>query len=327
MDNSKFKALLSKVEKEFGKEAIASEIKDIKRVSSGCLSLDIALGGGYAIGRLIEIFGWESSGKTTLALHLAAEVQKSGGRVGYIDTEHALDLFYAASLGVDVDITAEDPKFVLSQPDSGEQAIEITRMFVGSGEFQLVVIDSVAALVPKAVIQGKAGDQKIGLVARLLSQLVPTLVSPAANNDCIVCFINQFREKVGVMYGSPNVTTGGNALKFYTSQRIEVSRVGQGKDKDEVAISNRTRAKIIKNKVSPPHRIAEFSIVFGEGIDFVSDVLEISSELEIVKKSGSWYSYGETKLGQGADNVVLLLKDNPELFEEITNKVKQEIGL
>lgn len=326
----KFKNLIARVEKEFGKEAIVQEIKEVKRFSSGCISLDIALGGGWAVGRLIEIFGWEASGKTTACLHAAAEIQKEGGRVGYIDTEHSLDLFYAASLGVDVDVEADDPKFVLSQPDSGEQAIEIARMFTSSGEFKLVVIDSVASLVPKAVIQGKAGDQKIGLIARLMSQLTPTLVSPAQKNECTVLFVNQFREKIGVMFGSPNTTTGGNALKFYTSQRVEISRIGQGKGKDENGnesiISNKTRAKVKKNKVSPPFKEAEFQIAFGIGIDYWTDVVEIGINLELVTKSGSWYSYGNTK-GQGLETFVDMLKEDVNTFEELELKVKQECGL
>lgn len=326
----KFRDLISRVEKEFGKEAIVQEIKEVERISSGCLSLDLALGGGYAVGRLIEIFGWESSGKTTLALHLAAEVQKKGGRVGYIDTEHSLDLFYAAALGVDVDIEAEDAKFVLSQPSSGEEAIEIARMFTGSGLFELVVIDSVASLVPKAVIQGKAGDQKIGLIARLMSQLVPTLVAPAQQNNCTICFINQFREKIGVMFGSPTTTSGGNALKFYTSQRIEVSRIGGVKTKndegDEELTANKVKVKVKKNKVSPPFKEAEFQIVFGEGINYHADVIEIGVSLGFVQKSGSWFSFDGTK-GQGFESFVDMLREDVGEFEKLETKVKEECGI
>ena len=326
MGKEGIKSVLATIEKKFGKESLVGELVEIEKVSSGCLSLDVALGGGYAVGRVIEVRGWESSGKSTIALHLAAEIQKGGGRVGYVDTEHALDLFYANQLGVDVDITAEDPKFVLSQPDCGEDALGIVNEMVKSGEFKLIVVDSVAGLVPKALIQGEVGDKKIGLIAQLMSQWTPIIVTSAHNNDCIVCYISQYREKIGVMFGSSTTTTGGNALKFYASQIIEVARIGQEKDGEEV-LANKTRVKVLKNKVAPPFKKAEFDIVFGEGINFIADVLDLAAELEIVKKSGSWFSYGETKLGQGRAGVITLLKDNPELFEEIEGKVKNELGL
>jgi recombination protein RecA len=317
--------VLSNIEKKFGKESLVGEIHEIEKVSSGCIGLDLALGGGYPRGRIIEIMGWESSGKTTLALHLAAEVQKLDGRIGYIDTEHALDLFYANQLGIDVDVTSKDPQFVLSQPGSGEEALGIANEMVKSGEFQLIVIDSVAGLVPKALIQGEVGDRKIGLIAQLMSQWTPIIATSAAKNDCLVAYISQFREKIGVMFGNPTTTTGGNALKFYASQRLEVSRIGQNKDGEEV-ISNKTRVKVIKNKVAPPFKKAEFDIVFGEGISKYADTLDLASELEIVKKGGSWYSYNNSKLGQGRDTVVNILKEDVGLYEEIELKVKQELG-
>jgi len=325
-DNKAIKNVLDTIKKKFGKESIVGELVEVERISSSCISLDLALGGGYPTGRVIEIRGWESSGKTTVALHLAAEIQKAGKRVGYVDTEHALDLFYASNLGVDVDITADDPQFVLSQPDSGEEAMGIAREMAVSGEFGLIVLDSVAGLVPKALIQGEVGDQKMGVIARLMSQWIPALVAPASNSGTIICFISQYREKIGVMFGNPTTTTGGHALKFYSSQIIEVARIGQNKDGDKV-LSNKTRVKVLKNKVAVPFKQAEFDIVFGEGIDYTADVLDIATELEIVKKSGSWYSYIDTKLGQGRAGVIDLLKDNPELYEEIEGKVKNELGL
>jgi recombination protein RecA len=321
-----FKKFLTWIEKNYGKEAIVGEIVEVERISSQSIGLDWALGGGYPKGRLIEIFGWESSGKTTLALHLVAEIQKNGGRVGYIDTEHSLDMFYAAALGCDMDITSDDPKFVLSQPSSGEEALGIAVAMIKSGEFQLIVIDSVAGLVPKALLTGEVGDQKMAVIARLMSQWTPIMATVANQNNCTVLYINQLRESM-VMFGNPNVTTGGNALKFYTSQRIEVSRAGQNKDSNEEVISNKTLVKVIKNKVAIPFRKANFNIVFGEGIDKFSEVLDIASEMGIVQKSGSWYSYGSTKLGQGQQSVVDLLKDNLELFEEIEHKVRVEYGM
>jgi recombination protein RecA len=323
---SDLKDIISNIENRFGKESIASNKVEVERVSSGSIHLDLALGGGYPKGRIIELMGWESSGKSSLALHLAAEVQKLGKKVAYIDVEQALDLFYAEKLGVDVDIEAKDPNFFLSQPDSGEDAIEIAREFAKSSEIGLVVIDSVSALIPRAVLQGEAGDQKMGLVARLMSQWTPTLLSVAKRSGCIIVYISQYREKIGIVYGSNVTTTGGNALKFYASQRIEVARAGQNKNGDEV-ISNKTKCKVVKNKVSSPFKIAEFNIVFGEGIDKLAEIIDIAVELDIIKKSGSWYSYDETKLGQGAENVKTILKDNPESFEEIEEKVNKELNL
>lgn len=326
MNKEGIQSVLDNIDKKFGEGTISRKLIDVPRVSSGCLSLDLALGGGYPNGRIIEIMGWESSGKSTLALHLAAEVQKLGKRVGYIDTEHSLDLFYASQLGVNVDIESTDPKFVMSQPDNGEQAMEVARAFINSGEFGLVVIDSVSGLVPKALLQGDVGDVKMATIARLMSQWVPALTSPANKTNCIVLFISQYREKIGVMFGSPITTTGGNALKFYASQRLEISRIGQNKNGDEI-LSNKSRVKVIKNKVSPPFRKAEFDIEFGTGINTIGDVLDLAVELDIVKKAGSWYSYEETKLGQGRQPVIDLLKDNPEIVEEIELKVRKELNL
>jgi recombination protein RecA len=314
------------IEKRFGKEAIAGKKANVEFVSSGSLALDIALGGGYAKGRVIELFGWESSGKSTLALHLASEIQKLGGKVAYIDIEQAMDLDYADALGVDCDITKENPMFFLSQPDDGESAIEIAREFLKADDIKLIVIDSVTALTPRAVISGEAGDSKMGLQARLMSSMLPTLTSPAKKTGCIVLFINQLREKIGVMFGSPNTTTGGNALKFYATQRIEISRIGQEKIDDEV-IANKSRAKVVKNKVAPPFRKAEFNIVFGEGIDKITELINIAVEYEIIDKKGSWYNYGEVKLGQGMAGVKIIMQDNPELTEEITNKLYEKLGL
>lgn len=318
--------VLSSIEKRFGKEAISGNKEDAKFVPTGSIGLDAALGGGVATGRIVEFMGWESCGKSTMALHLAAEVQKLGRKVAYIDVENALDLFYAESLGVECNIGEKDSKFFLSQPDCGEDALEIVREFSKAQEIGLIVIDSVAALVPKAVIQGEAGDAKIGLLARMMSSMIPTLISTARKNDCIVLFISQYREKVGVMFGNPITTTGGNALKFYASQRVEFAKFGQEKDGEEVT-ANKTRAKVMKNKVAPPFKKAEFNIEFGVGIDKIAELVDLAVECEIIKKSGSWYSYGDTKLGQGAAGVKSILQDNPELFEEIDKKVRINLGL
>jgi len=314
------------IEKRFGKEAISGKKQDVEFVSSGTLSLDLALGGGVPKGRVIEYMGWESSGKSTGALHLAAEVQKTGKKVAYIDTEQALDLFYAEALGVDVDIEAENPNFFLSQPDCAEDALEIVREFAKSEEIGLIVLDSVAALVPKSVIQGEAGDAKMAVTARLLSQMVPTLIGPARKSGAIILFINQYRDKIGVMFGNPTTTTGGNALKFYASVRAEFARSGQEKDGEEI-IANKTRVKILKNKVAPPFRKAEFGIVFGEGYDKLGDLIDVAVQYSVINKSGSWYSYSDTKLGQGAASVKSILQDNPELMDEITLKVYETLGL
>lgn len=321
---SSLKDVLSNIEKKFGKEAIASNKVEIKRVSTGILSLDIALGGGLPKGRLIELMGWESSGKSTLALHIAAEVQKLGKKVAYIDTENGLDLFYANDLGVDTDIEAKNPNFYLMQPSEGEAGLEMMREFAKSDEIGLIVLDSIASLVPKAVIQGEVGDQKMGLIARLMSQWVPTLTSPAKNSGCIILFISQYREKIGVVFGNPITAVGGHAAKFYSSIRMEIARAGQNKDGDEV-MSNKTRVKVLKNKVSVPFKKAEFDIEFGTGVDKVKDLINVAVDLEIIKKAGSWFSYGETRLGQGADKVKELLQDNPELVEEITEKIYKKL--
>lgn len=320
------KKAIENIEKRFGREAIAGKKEEIEFVNSGSLSLDIALGGGYPKGRIVEIYGAESSGKTTLALHLCAEVQKLGKKIGYIDMEQALDPDYAEQLGVKVDIGELDSSFILSQPDDGETAFEIARELARVDDMGLIVIDSVSALVPKAVIQGEAGDAKIGLTARLMSSMIPTLLSTIKKSDCIIVFINQIRDKIGVMYGPSTTTSGGNALKFYASQRLEVARAGQEKEGDEV-IANRTRVKVIKNKVAPPFKKAEFSIEFGVGIDKFSEVIDMAVDFSIINKAGSWYSYNGSKLGQGIANVKSILQDNPELFEEIHFKLIETIGL
>lgn len=318
------KDTISAIEKKYGKEAIAGTNAEVEFISSGSISLDLALGGGYAKGRIIECFGWESSGKTTLALHACAEVQASGKAVGYVDMENALDPFYAADLGVNMDLTAGNRKFILSQPDDGESALGIVLEMVKSEDIGMVVFDSIGALLPKAVLQGEVGDAKIGLAARLMSQTLPVLTQAAKKSGCVVLFINQLREKIGVMYGNPQTTMGGNALKFYASQRLEVSRCGQEKDGDEV-LANKTRVKVVKNKVAPPFRKAEFNIEFGKGIDKTAELIDVASQLEIIKKAGSWFSYQDIKLGQGASNVKECLLDNLELFSEIQMKVYEKI--
>lgn len=318
--------VLESIEKRFGKEAIAGKKVDVEFVPTGSISFDTAMGGGVARGRVIEFMGWESSGKTTMALHLAAEVQKLGLKVAYVDVEQSMDLFYAEQLGVNCDIDAKSPMFYLSQPDCGEDALEIVREFARSEEIGLIVIDSVSALLPKAVIQGETGDAKIGLLARMMSSMIPTLLSGARKSGCIILFINQYRDKIGVMFGNPTTTSGGNALKFYASQRVEFAKAGQEKDGDEVT-ANKTRAKVIKNKVAPPFKKAEFLIGYGTGVDKIYEIVEVGSELGVITKKGSWYSYEDTKLGQGAPGVKLILEDNPELLEEITKKVRLNLGL
>ena len=321
----KLNDVLANIEKKLGKDIIVGNKIEVEFVSSGSIGLDFALGGGYAKGRVIELYGWESSGKTTLALHLAAEIQKLGGTVAYIDMEQAMDLEYAENLGVEIDFDSKD-KFLLSQPENGEQALELVRELLKADKVQLIVFDSVGALNPKAKLQGDIGDAKMGLEARLMSSTLPMLISDAKKTGCIILFINQKREKIGVMFGNPETTMGGNALKFYASQRLDVSRFGQEKDGDEVT-ANKTRVKVVKNKVAPPFKKAEFNIEFGVGIDKVAELVDLAVECEIIKKSGSWYSYGDTKLGQGSAGVKSILQDNPELFEEIDKKVRINLGL
>ncbi|MCK9324761.1 MAG: recombinase RecA [Bacteroidales bacterium] len=326
IQKEKMKALqltLDKIEKSYGKGTIMrmgdGAIEDIPFIPSGSISLDIALGvGGYPRGRVIEIYGPESSGKTTLALHAIAESQKEGGTAAFIDAEHAFDRFYAEKLGVDVE------NLLVSQPDNGEQALEITDHLIRSGAIDIIVIDSVAALTPKAEIEGEMGESKMGLQARLMSQALRKLTSNISKTRTCVIFINQLREKIGVMFGNPETTTGGNALKFYASVRIDVRKVGQLKEGDEMT-GNRTRAKIVKNKVAPPFKKAEFDLVYGGGISRIGEIVDLGVELNIVKKSGSWFSYGETKLGQGREAVKTLLEDNPELADEIIKKIKDSL--
>tara|TARA_R110002073_G_scaffold56835_10_gene144498 strand:+ start:8964 stop:9950 length:987 start_codon:yes stop_codon:yes gene_type:complete len=321
---AKLKALkltLDKLDKAYGKGTVMKmsdqAIEDIDSISSGSLGLDIALGvGGYPRGRVIEIYGPESSGKTTLTLHAIAEAQKAGGIAAFIDAEHAFDRFYAENLGVDID------NLIISQPDNGEQALEIADNLIRSGAIDIVVIDSVAALTPKSEIEGEMGDSKMGLHARLMSQALRKLTASISKTHCTVIFINQLREKIGVMFGNPETTTGGNALKFYASVRLDIRRSTQIKDSNGSVLGNKTRVKVVKNKVAPPFRMAEFDIMYGEGISKVGEVLDIAVDNEIVKKSGSWFSYQEAKLGQGRDAVKNMLKDNPDLMDELEEKIK-----
>ncbi len=316
-------AAMDRIEKNFGKGAIMKlgddNIQEIEVISTGSIGLNAALGvGGYPRGRVIEIYGPESSGKTTLAIHAIAEVQKTGGIAAIIDAEHAFDRFYAQKLGVDVN------NLLIAQPDNGEQALEIAEQLISSAAVDLVIVDSVAALTPKAEIEGEMGDNKVGLQARLMSQALRKLTATISKTNTTCIFINQLREKIGVMFGNPETTTGGNALKFYASVRIDIRRTSQLKDGDEV-IGNQTRVKIVKNKVAPPFRKAEFDIMFGEGISKVGEIIDLGVEHGIIKKAGSWFSYGETKLAQGRDAVKQLLADNPELAEELEAKIMEAL--
>jgi len=324
----KLKALqltLDRLEKTYGKGTIMklgdSAIEPMEFIPTGSLSLDLALGiGGFPKGRVIEIYGPESSGKTTLAIHAMAEVQKRGGIAAFIDAEHAFDRFYAQKLGVDIE------NLLISQPDNGEQALEITDNLIRSGAIDIIIIDSVAALTPKSEIEGEMGDSKMGLHARLMSQALRKLTANISRSGCCCIFINQLREKIGVMFGNPETTTGGNALKFYASIRLDIRRIGQIKDGENI-IGNRTKVKVVKNKVAPPFRLAEFDILYGEGISKVGEIIDIGAEQGVIKKSGSWFSYGETKLGQGRDSVKQLLLDNPELFAELEQKIKEKLSI
>jgi len=328
MNNDKLKALeaaMGQIEKQFGKGSIMKlgeeSTLNIDCISTGCLGLDIALGiGGIPRGRIIEIYGPESSGKTTVALHVVAEAQKNGGCAAYIDAEHALDPVYAKALGVDID------NLIVSQPDTGEQALEITEALVRSGAIDIVVIDSVAALVPKAEIEGEMGDAHVGLQARLMSQALRKLTGSINKSKCSTIFINQLREKVGVMFGNPETTPGGRALKFYASVRIDVRKIDTIKQ-GETFLGNRTRAKLTKNKVAPPFKQAEFDIMYGEGISRVGDVLDIGVKEEIVQKSGAWFAYGDVRLGQGRENAKNFFKENPEIANEIENKIREKYSL
>lgn len=330
MDKSeKLKALdaaISRIEKDFGKGSVMKlgdkgTAMDVETVPTGSLSLDLALGlGGLPKGRIIEIYGPESSGKTTVTLHMVAEVQKRGGIAGFIDAEHALDPAYARNIGVDID------NLYISQPDNGEQALEITETMVRSGAIDIIVVDSVAALVPKAEIDGDMGDSHVGLQARLMSQALRKLTAVISKSNCIVIFINQLREKVGVMFGNPETTTGGRALKFYSSIRLDIRRIESIKQGGEI-VGNRTRVKVVKNKVAPPFKEAEFDIMFGKGISREGDILDLAANTGIVNKSGAWYSYNDVKIGQGRENTKAYFRENPAIMDEVEHKVRVHFGL
>ncbi len=324
---AKLKALqltMDKIEKNYGKGAIMKmgdvTVEDIAVINSGSLSLNLALGvGGYPRGRIIEIYGPESSGKTTLAIHAIAEAQKNGGIAAFVDAEHAFDRFYAEKLGVNID------ELIISQPDNGEQALEITEQLIRSSAIDIIVVDSVAALTPKAEIEGEMGDARVGLQARLMSQALRKLTGTISRTNTTCIFINQLREKIGVMFGNPETTTGGNALKFYSSVRLDIRRRTQLKDGEQI-IGNQTVVKVVKNKVAPPFRKAEFDIMYGEGISKLGEIIDLGVDLEIISKRGSWYSYGETKLAQGKEGVKALLADNVELAEELEQKIMETIS-
>ncbi len=325
-NNEKLKALraaMDKIEKTYGKGSIMKmgdeKVEEVAVISSGSIGLNAALGvGGYPRGRVIEIFGPESSGKTTLAIHAIAEAQKAGGIAAFIDAEHAFDRFYAEQLGVDVE------NLLISQPDSGEQALEIAEQLIRSSAVDIVVIDSVAALTPRAELEGEMGDSKVGLQARLMSQALRKLTAAISKTNTTCIFINQLREKIGVMFGNPETTTGGNALKFYSSVRLDIRRIGSLKDGDEIS-GSQTRVKVVKNKVAPPFRKAEFDIIYGEGISREGEIIDLGSDLGVIKKSGSWYSYNDTRLGQGRDAAKKMIKDNPELAEELEKLIFQAL--
>jgi recombination protein RecA len=324
----KLKALqltIDKLEKTYGKGTVMklsdNKVLDVPVISTGSLSLDMALGvGGIPRGRIVEIYGPESSGKTTLAMHCIAEAQKKGGLAAIIDAEHAFDKSYAEKLGIDTE------NLLISQPDNGEQALEIAEHLIRSGAIDIIVIDSVAALVPRGELEGEMGDSKMGLQARLMSQALRKLTGAINKTGCCCIFINQLREKIGVMFGNPETTTGGNALKFYASVRLDIRRVGQIKESADNILGNRTRVKVVKNKVAPPFKVVEFDIMYGRGISKSGEIVDIGVELEVIKKSGSWFSYGDNKLGQGRDSVKQLIEDNPELMEELETKIKAKIS-
>lgn len=327
INKEKLKALqltIEKIEKDYGKGTIMKlgdqPVVATEVIPTGSIGIDMALGiGGFPKGRVIEIFGPESSGKTTLAIHAIAEAQKNGGIAAFIDAEHAFDTLYAQKLGVDIE------NLLISQPDNGEQALEIADSLIRSGAIDIIVIDSVAALTPKSEIEGEMGDSKMGLQARLMSQALRKLTATISKTKCCCIFINQLREKIGVMFGNPETTTGGNALKFYASVRIDIRKVNQIKDGEKIT-GNRVKVKIVKNKLAPPFRVAEFDIIYGEGISKIGEIIDLGTEFNIIKKSGSWFSYGETKLGQGRDSVKQILQDNPELAEELEKKIKEHLS-